>query len=136
MARQSQSKFSSKTCKKGIKYGPQWRQRHREEKKAVNEKVEKRINENKWRKEEKDIKAKQRKLAGINAMLDVHLVSTKEELDDIFNGPRATEKLKDQIIFRSVVREENITLSGTKNILYDKLLRHITIHGASSSKDS
>ena len=54
-------------------------------------------------------------------MLGEDLDTTIEQLDTIFNGPKATEKLKYQIRYRSLIREEKITLSGNKTVLYNKL---------------
>ncbi|GFN81880.1 hypothetical protein PoB_000838600 [Plakobranchus ocellatus] len=114
-----------KLIQKGIDNAPEWKQHQKDERVAVQEKVKQRIKENKWKKNEKEIKLREKKLAAINAMLGVPLATTKEELDSIFDGPKATEKMKDQIRYRSIVLGENITMTGGKKALYDKLLAQI-----------
>ena len=60
-------------------------------------------------------------MAALDSMLGEDLATTIEQLDKNFNGPKTTEKLKDQMRYRSLIREEKITLSGNKNVLYNKL---------------
>lgn len=95
------------------------------------------LEESKARKDEKDLKAKERELAAIDAIIDYHgtIVTNKEELDALFNGPNALNRLKDQIRFRSVVRKERILMTGNKLTLYNRLLNHLSdSNSASTSK--
>ena len=53
------------------------------------------------------------------------IASSKKELDEIYIGPCAVKNLQAQIRFRSLVKGEGLTLKGSKDELYDKLLKHI-----------
>ena len=72
-------------------------------------------------------KKRKRKLKALDAIIveGSSIVASKEDLDKIFFGTNALEKLKDQNRFRSLVRAEKITLKGNKNMLYRLLLHHI-----------
>ncbi|KAK3797429.1 hypothetical protein RRG08_010706 [Elysia crispata] len=128
----------NKLIQKGIDNAAEWKQHHKDEKVAVQEKVKQRILENKEKNDEKKIKSSLKHLAALDAMFDIPLATTKEELDSIFNGPKATERMKDQIRYRSVVLHEKITMKGSKKELYDKLLAQILLlqHHSSSHDDS
>ncbi|GFR88390.1 hypothetical protein ElyMa_000769000 [Elysia marginata] len=73
-----------------------------EDKKKVNLKIIERIEENKRQKDEKAVKLKERQVAALDVVFAEggRIVSSKEELDELFYGPRAAEKMKDQIRFR------------------------------------
>ena len=133
---QQSPKSVQKLIQKGIEYGPKWKKEQRDEQKLVAETVKHRIVENKRKKDERQIKSKERHPAALNAMFGVELASTKEELDTIFHGPKATERLKKQIRYRSLVKEQQVTLSGNKRALYDKLLSLITAPKQISTSDS
>ena len=49
----------------------------------------------------------------------------KEDLDALLQQPNALDKLKDQIKFRKVVLGENISCTGSTQVLYEKLCRHL-----------
>ena len=133
---QQSPKSVQKLIQKGIEYGPKWKKEQRDEQKLVAETVKQQIVENKRKKDERQIKSKERHLAALNAMFGVELASTKEELDTIFHGPKATERLKEQIRYRLLVKERQITLSGNKRALYDKLLSLITAPKQISTSES
>ena len=122
------SKSVSKALiERAIKYGPEWKRKSMLEKKAVDEKVQARIAENKRIKDEKALKLAERKNAAVDAILaeGCSIASTKDELDKIYSGPKAVERMKDQIRFRTLIREEKIVMTGSKKDLYDRLLNHI-----------
>ena len=119
---------SEKLVKKAIKYGPVRGKKHQEERAAVKEKIKAKIRQNKSEKDKKEVKEKKKRLKVINAIIGEcsNLIETKQELDQVFHGPNAVEKLKDQIRFRSLFRGEKITLKGNKQMLNKQLLHHIT----------
>ena len=119
---------SEKLVKKAIKCLPVWGKKHQEEGAAVKEKIKAKIRHNKSEKDKKDFKEKEKRLKVINAIIgeSSNLIETKQELDQVFNGPNAVETLKDQIRFRSLIRGEKISLKGNKQMLYKRLLHHIT----------
>ena len=84
--------------------------------------INQRLGENKRWKDEKEIKRHGKKLAVLDAIWDISLARTEEELDTIFHSPQTTERLKDQTRYRLLVVEQKITLGGNKQALYDKLL--------------
>ena len=69
--------------------------------------------------------ARKKTLAALDAMWDISLARTKEELDTVFHSLNTTERLKDQTRYRLFVVEQKITLGGNKQGLYDKLLAQI-----------
>ncbi|GFO19533.1 hypothetical protein PoB_004603800 [Plakobranchus ocellatus] len=91
--------LTKKLIERAIKYGPEWKAKSIREKKAVNEKIQERIAENKRKKDEKIIKAAERRSAALDAILAEggFVVSSKEQLDEICKGPKAVERMKDQI---------------------------------------
>ena len=118
---------SKKIVKKAIKYGSEWRKKYQNERASVKQKIKAKIMQNKRERELKDIKMKERRLKALDAIIgELYVIDSKEELDQVYNGPNAVERLKDQIRFRSLVRGEKITLKGNKKMLYERLLRHIT----------
>ncbi|KAK3739666.1 hypothetical protein RRG08_053521 [Elysia crispata] len=117
--------LTRKLMERAIKYGPECKIKSLKEKKDVNERIQSRITENKRKKDEQTIKLAERRSAALDAISAEGgcLVSTKEQLDELYHGPRAVDKMKDQIRFRSLIRGENITI---KKALYERLLAHIT----------
>ena len=117
--------LTRKLMERAIKYGPECKLKSLKEKKDVNERIQSRITENKRKKDEQTIKLAERRSAALDAISAGGgcLVSTKEQLDELYHGPRAVDKMKDQIRFRSLIRGENITI---KKALYERLLAHIT----------
>ncbi|KAK3798731.1 hypothetical protein RRG08_048246 [Elysia crispata] len=97
---------SKKIVKKAIKYGSQWRRKYQNERASVQQqKIQAKIMQNKRERELKDIKMKERSLKALDAIIgELHVIDSKEELDQVYNGPNAVERLKDQIRFRSLVR--------------------------------
>ena len=69
----------------------------------------------------------------IDVMLELSLARTKEDLDTIFNGPKASKRLKDQTVYRLLFVEQKITLSGNKQALYDNPLAQIEDDGLAGS---
>ena len=120
--------LTRKLMERAIKYGPECKIKSLKEKKDVNERIQSRSTENKRKKDEKTIKLAERISAALDAILAEGgcLVSTKEQLDELYHGSRAVDKMKDQIRFRSLIRGENITMTGNKKALYERLLAHIT----------
>ena len=63
-------------------------------------------------------------MAALEAMCDISLSRTREELDTVFHGPKA-DRLKDQARYNLLVVKQKITLGGNKQALYAKLLAQI-----------
>ncbi|GFO41302.1 hypothetical protein PoB_006780700 [Plakobranchus ocellatus] len=121
--------MARKLVRKAIQYGPEWKKKSKEATNAVKEKIKIKIAENKRLKDEKEVKRNERKLAALDAILTEGacvLATTKEDLDTLYNGPKALEKLKAQIRYRSLVRGEKISMTGTKRVLYERLLHQIS----------
>ena len=108
--------FKKKLIERAIKYGPEWKKRSVDEKSSVNKRILERIEENKRKKDEKAVKLAERRNAALDAVLAEggKMVSSKEELDELYLGPRAVERMKEQIRFRSLIRNESIAIAGTK----------------------
>ena len=64
-------------------------------------------------------------MAALDAIWDISLARTEEELDTIFHSPQTPERLKDQTRYRLLVVEKKITLGGNKQALYDMLLAQL-----------
>ena len=120
--------LTRKLMERAIKHGLECKIKSLKEKKDVNEKIQSRITENKRKKDEKTIKLAECRSAALDAILAEGgcLVSTKEQLDELYHRQRAVDKMKDQIMFRSLIRVENITMTGNKKAVYERLLAHIT----------
>ena len=90
--------------KKAIKYGQVWGKRHQAERAAVKEKIKAKIRHNKSEKDKKDVKEKGKRLKVINAIIgeSSNLIETKQELDQVFHGPNAVEKLRPDKILKLI----------------------------------
>ena len=132
---QKSDKTAHQIIEKGVKFGPQFKSQNIDELKAIKKQILANMLENKRKKEEKEVKDKQKTLDILDSLLGSgHVLATsKEALDAIFNGPNALDNLKVQIRYRKEFLKEKLTLKGRKEDLYNRLLSQISSSSSSSN---
>lgn len=71
------------------------------------------------------LKRRKGALDAILARKDKLIVTNRNELDAVYNGPQALQRLREQVRHKNLCGGVNIKISGNKKELYERLLQHV-----------
>ena len=80
----------------------------------------------KQKKDEHAIKILECKRSALDAVLargQSSIITNIEELNVVYSGPQALQRLREQVRFRNLVGGEKIKITGTKRELYERLVQ-------------